>query len=72
MMRFLCDRCGKEIYPYSGMKVKWERGVLQLEFKPYNGEEEGDYDLCNKCSSEFKGWIDNAKNMDRNEAAGAE
>ena len=41
MMRFLCDRCGKEIYPYSGMKIKWETGVLRLEFKPYNGEDVG-------------------------------
>ena len=72
MMRFLCDRCGKEIQTYSGMKIKWESGVLQLEFKPYNGEDEGDYDLCNECSSEFKGWIGNAKRMDKCEAAGAE
>lgn len=72
MMRFFCDRCGKEIARYSGIKIKWESGVLQLEFEPYNGENEGDYDLCNKCSSEFKGWIGNAKRMDSGEAAGVE
>ncbi len=61
MIRYFCDKCGKEIKPYGGMKVKWERGVLQLDFKPYNGEDEGFYDLCDECSSEFKGWIDNER-----------
>lgn len=61
MMRFLCDRCGKEIKPYSGMKIKWERGVFQLEFKPWDGDDEGDYDLCDECSSEFKEWIGNER-----------
>jgi hypothetical protein len=54
------------------MKIKWGMGTSQLAFKPWDGDDEGDYDLCNECSSEFKGWIDNAKNLDRNEAAGAE
>ena len=72
MIRYLCDRCGKEIAQYSGMKVKWEMGTSQLAFKPWDGDDEGDYDLCDECSLEFKEWIGNAKRMDSGEAAGAE
>ena len=72
MIRCFCDKCGKEIKPYSGMKIKWEMGTSQLAFKAWDGDDEGDYDLCDECSSQFKEWIGNAKNLDRNEAAGAE
>lgn len=71
MIRYFCDKCGKEIGQYSGMKVKWEMGTAQLAFKAWDGDDEGDYDLCDECSSEFKRWID-AKRMDKCEAAGAE
>lgn len=71
MIRYFCDKCGKEIGQYKGMKVKWEMGTSQLAFEPWDGDDEGDYDLCDECSSEFKGWID-AKSMDKCEAAGAE
>lgn len=72
MIRYFCDKCGKEIGQYEGMKVKWEMGTSQLAFKPWDGDNEGGYDLCNECSSEFKGWIENADGMDSGEAAGAE
>lgn len=72
MIRTQCDKCGKEIKPYSGMKIKWEMGISQLAFKPWNADEEGRYDLCDECTSEFKRWIGNADGMDSGEAAGVE
>lgn len=72
MLKWFCDRCGKRIKPYSGMKIKWERGVLQLEIKPWNGEDNGDCDLCDECSSIFKRWIENAEDNDTGEAAESE
>lgn len=72
MVKCFCDRCGKEIKAYSGMNIKWALGSSQLAFKPWDGDDEGEYDLCDECLCEFKGWIDNADGMDSGEAAGAE
>ena len=72
MLKYFCDKCGKEIDQYSGMKIKWELGISQLPVRPVYCDDEGKYDLCNECSSEFKGWIDNAEDNDTGEAAGAE
>lgn len=72
MVKCFCDRCGKEIKAYSGMKIKWEMGVSQLAFKPWDGDDEGDYDLCDECSSIFKRWIENAEDNDMGEAAESE
>lgn len=72
MIGYFCDRCGKKIKPYGGIKIKWERGIVRFEARPRDADSEGSYDLCDECSSEFKGWIGNADGMDRNEAAGAE
>ena len=41
MIRYFCDKCGKEIGQYEGMKVKWEMGTSQLAFKPWDGDNEG-------------------------------
>lgn len=72
MIRYLCDRCGKEIKEYSGMKVKWEMGASQLPERSLFCGDEGEYDLCDECSSEFKGWIENAKDNNTGEAAESE
>lgn len=72
MVKCICDRCGKEIRAYSGIKIKWEMGISQLPVRPLYCDDKGGYDLCNECSSEFKGWIENADGMDSGEAAGAE
>lgn len=71
MIRTYCDRCDKKIEPYSGMKIKWEMGTSQLAVRPLFADDEGEYDLCDECSLEFKRWID-AKRMDKCEAARVE
>ena len=72
MVKVLCDRCGKEIKKYSGLIIKWEMGVSQLPYKPLDGDYEGEYDLCDGCSLEFMGWIENAEDNDTGEAAESE
>lgn len=72
MIKVFCDKCGKEIGQYSGMKIKWEMGISQLPVSPSCCDDEGDYDLCNECSSEFKRWIENAEDNNTGEAAESE
>ncbi len=56
MIRFICDKCGKEIKDDNVFFLDLQDTELQMEY----------YQLCETCANKFRKWleVENGSNID--------